>query len=212
MNPTARVPKWFPPLSLAVCATMIALGSFVWHFVPLRVTGQAFLLVMILHAFCYWPPMVRLVAGMPVLHRIVFGVLLGAMILGHYSLNGRSYFPFVTWEIFPVVDSDNPVTCNEFIATTNDGSKVRLLVEQLFPSIVQIAPASAFDDTRYYPPETTAHLAQAMAKIYNQHHPGNPVFRVDLMRLSVDLHPPASESRAHPSCELLKTFDVSSGQ
>ena len=150
MNPKARVPKWFPPLSLATCAVMIALGSFVWHFVPLRVTGQAFLLVMILHAFCYWPPMVRLVAAMPVLHRIVFGVLLGAMIMGHYSLNGRSYFPFVTWEIFPMVDSDDPVTCNEFIATTMDGRKVRLLVEQLFPSIVQIVPVCALDDTRYY--------------------------------------------------------------
>jgi len=210
MNPKASVPKWFPPLSLAVCATMILLGSLAWHFIPLRITGQAFLLVMILHAFCRWPPMMRLAAAMPMPHRIVFCLLFGAMIAGHYSLDGRSYFPFVKWQIFPEVDSENPVTCNEFIATTTAGHKVRLLVEQLFPSIVQITPTSAFDDVNWYPRDTNEHLARALAKAYNARHPDDPVFRVDLMRLAVQLHPPASESRAHPSCELLKRFDISS--
>jgi hypothetical protein len=212
MSIPARVPTWLPPISLAVCALLVALGSFAWHFVPFRVTGQAFLLVMILHTFCFWPPLVRWAASMPVLHRVVFGVLLGAMMLGHYTLNSRTYFPFVTWAIFPVVTDENPVTCNEFIATTMDGSKVRLLVEQLFPSIVQIAPVEAFDDPRHYTPGTTEHLARSLAKVYNEHHAANPVWRVDLMRLAVQLHPPAGESRAAPSCELLKRYDISSGQ
>jgi hypothetical protein len=157
--------------------------------------------------------MTRLVASMPVVHRVVFGVLIGAMICGHFTLNGRAFFPFVAWEIFPFVNETNPVTCNEFIAVTMDGRKVRLLVEQLFPSIVQIASVEDFDNPQlHYPPDTTEHLARALAKAYNEHHPDNPVWRVDLMRLAVQLHPPASESRANPSCELLKRYDISSGR
>ena len=179
---------------------------------PFRTVGQLFLLFILLRAFCYWPPMIRWVTSMPVVHRVVFGVLIGGMICGHYTLNGRTYFPFVSWEIFPFVREGDPVTCREFIATTNEGRKVRLLVEQLFPSIVQIDPMEVFDDPRYYPPGTTEHLARALAKAYNDHHPDDPVWRVDLMVLAVQLHPPASESRTQPSCELLQRYDISSGQ
>jgi hypothetical protein len=206
MTTPARTPKWFPPLSLTANALMIFLGSFVWHFVPFSVSGQAFLLVAILRAFCYWPQMIRWVTSMPVPHRIVFGVLIGCMILGHYTLNGRTFFPYVVWEIFPFVREDDPVTCREFIATTENGNKVRLLVEQLFPSIVQINPLES------YSPEATEHLAHALAKVYNEHHADNPVRRVDLLVMAVKLHPPASESRAQPSCELLKRYPISSDQ
>ncbi len=184
-------------------ATIIYLVSFA---VPLKLAGQAYLTAIVLLAFRYWPPMARWVKGMPIPHRVVCGVLLGGMILGHYTLNGRTYFPFVSWAIFPAVHEDNPVTCREFVATTMAGHKVRLLVEQLFPSIVQVYPLTT------YSPEGTEHLARALAKMYNHLHAGDPVFRVDLMDLAVQLHPPASESRAHPSCELLQSYEISSGR
>jgi hypothetical protein len=206
MTTPVRTQPWLPPISLAVCALLTGLISFAWHFVPLKVTGQAFLLIIILRAFYYWPPMIRWVASMPVPHRVVFGVLIGGMILGHYTLNARAYFPYVAWEIFPFVHEDDPVTCREFIATTESGAKVRLLVEQLFPSIVQIDPLES------YSPETTEHLARTLAKAYNGHHTGDPVRRVDLMVMAVKLHPSAGESRTQPSCELLKRYDISSGQ
>jgi hypothetical protein len=212
MTTSARIPAWFPPLSLMAIALMIVLGSFVWHFVPFAVSGQAFLIVLILRAFGTWPPMVRLVASMPVVHRVVFGVLIAGMIAGHYTLDGRTFFPYVTWEIFPNYAYADPVTCDEFIATTDSGTKVRLLAEQLFPSIVQTVRIEALDDPAWFPPGTTEHLARALAKVYNEQHPDDPVWRVDLMRLAVQLHPPPSESRAHPSCELLKRYDISSGQ
>jgi hypothetical protein len=206
MTTPTRAQLWLPPISLAVCALLTGLSSFAWHFVPFKVTGQAFLLIIILRAFCYWPLIIRWVASMPVPHRVVFGVLIGSMILGHYTLNARAYFPYVAWEIFPFVHEDDPVSCREFIATTESGNKVRLLVEQLFPSIVQINPLES------YSPEATEHLARALAKIYNEHHAGDPVRHVDLFVMAVKLHPPASESRAQPSCELLKQYDISSGQ
>ena len=154
--------------------------------------------------------MIHWVAAMPVAHRVVFGLLVGGMILGHYTLNGRAYFPFVVWEIFPFVHEDNPVTCRQFIATTANGTKVRLIVEQLFPSIVQVDPVDALDNPRLYPPGTTEELVHALAKVYNERHPDNPVESVDLMLMSVQLHPPANESRAEPSCELLKQYEISS--
>jgi hypothetical protein len=202
-----------PAVAGAIIAVCIAAIVYMISFaIPLKLAGQAYLLLIILFAYRYWPPMIRLVRSMPVVHRIVFGVLIGGMIMGHYTLNGRTYFPFVTWEIFPFVNEDDPVTCREFIGTPNEGPKVRLLVEQLFPSIVQIDPVEALDDPRFYPPGTTEKLARALAKAYNEHHPDNPVWHVDLMELAVKLHPPPGESRPQPSCELLKRYDISSGQ
>jgi hypothetical protein len=214
MSHPARIPLRLPPFVvwpiIAVClASIVYLISFA---IPMRLAGQAYLIIVILLAFRYWPPMTRLVSGMPVPHRVVFGLLVLGMIAGHFTLNSRAYFPFVSWAIFPLVNETNPVTCNEFIATTESGHKVRLLVEQLFPSIVQIAPAEAFDDQHYYPAATTQHLVRAMARMYNEHHANDPVLHVDVMRFAVQLHPPANESRAHPSCELLKSYDISSGQ
>jgi len=203
--PTPAPSRLHPVIAVAIIGVCIAL--IIWMVsqgVPLAVAGQAYLLIIILLAFRYWPPMIRWVASMPVPHRVVFGVLIGAMILGHYTLNPRAYFPYVAWEIFPFVHEDDPVTCCEFIATTANGNRVRLLVEQLFPSIVQINPPDSYSS------ETTEHLAHALAKIYNAHHADNPVRRVDLFVMAVKLHPPASESRAQPSCELLKYYDISS--
>ena len=207
---TNRAPWWLPPISFVAITILVCLISFFYHFVPLAITGQIFLLLILLRAFWYWLPFNRWLLAMPVPHRIVFGLLLGGMILGHYTLNGRTYFPFVVWEIFPFVHASDPVTCREFIATTVEGTKVRLLVEQQFPSIVQIDPLDALDDPKLYPPGTTEHLARALAKVYNQRHAGNPVRGIDLMLMAVPLHPPANESRAQPSCELLRHYDISS--
>jgi hypothetical protein len=207
MTSTARAPRWLPPLSLLAIVPLVWLISFSSRkFDPFTVTGQALLLIIILRAFCYWPPMVRWVTSMPIPHRVVLVVLVGSMILGHYTLSSRTFFPYVSWEIFPFVREDNPVTCREFVATTESGHKKRLLVEQLFPSIVQVYPLES------YPPDAIDRLARALAKAYNAHHADDPVWRVDLMELAVQLHPPPSESRAHPSCELIQRYDVSSGQ
>ncbi len=216
MSTPARAPLRLPP---AIAGVIIGLWLLLfvwllsfspWKMVPFRLAGQAYLLIVILLAFRYWPPLIRWLKAMPVAHRVVFGVLLGGMILGHYTLNGRTYFPFVVWEIFPFTHANDPVTCREFIATTADGTKVRLLVEQQFPSIVQIDPLDALDDPRLYPPGTTEHLARALAKVYNQRHADNPVRGIDLMLMAVPLHPPANISSDQPSCELLQHYDISS--
>jgi hypothetical protein len=208
MSTTTRTPiRLHPAIVVAIIAACIAAIMYMVSFaVPLRLAGQAYLLLIILFAFRYWPPMIRWVASMPVPHRVVFGVLIACMICGHYTLNGRTYFPYVSWEIFPFVRQDDPVTCREFIATTNDGRKVRLLVEQLFPSIVQV------NSLEIYSPETTERLARALAKVYNEHHADDPVRQVDFFVMAVQLHPPAGESRAQPSCELLQHYDISSGR
>jgi hypothetical protein len=206
MSTPARPPSRLHPV-LAAAIIALCLGAIIYMVslaVPLRLAGQAYLLILILLAFRYWPPIIRWVKSMPIAHRIVFGLLLGGIILGHYTLNGRTYFPFVVWEIFPFVHEEDPVTCREFIATTANGTKVRLLVEQLFPSIVQIDPLDSFT------PEATESLARTLAREYNQLHPANPVQAIDLMLMAVQLHPPANEWRAQPSCELLQHYDISS--
>ena len=210
MSTPARPRSWLPPISLLAIALIIGMISFSSsRFSPISITGQALLLIIVLRAFCYWPPMVRWVASMPVPHRTVFAVLVGAMILGHYTLNARAYFPYVAWEIFPFVSEHDPVTCREFIATTAAGKKVRLLVEQLFPSIVQIYP---LDDSDHYPPDKLERLARILAQAYNERHSADPVTSVELVALSVKLHPPADQSGNSPTCELLKRYDISSAR
>lgn len=212
MTTPARAPLWLPPLSLVVVALLTGLFSFTppsLRLSPFAITGQALLLILVLRAFCSWPPMIRWATSMPIPHRVVFGLVLGGMILGHYTLNSRAYFPYVAWEIFPFVNERDPVTCPEFIATTASGQKVRLLIEQLFPSIVQIY---SLDDPNRFPPEKLDHLARTLAKAYNEQHAADPVRQVDLVLMAVHLHPPANESRAEPSCQLLQRYDISSGR
>jgi len=206
-----RAPWWFPPISLVGIVVLVGLTSFFhpWAATPLlpfAITGQLALLLVLVRAFAYWPPLARWVGAMPVAHRVVFGGLLGAMALGHYTLNGRAYFPFVVWEIFPHVETRETVTAHEFIGQTASGAKVRLLIEQQFPSIVQV------DRLEDLAPATTDALALALAKMYNAHHAADPLREVDLMEMAVNLHPPASESRNEPSCELLKSYDISSAR
>jgi hypothetical protein len=208
MAKTFCVPSWFPPLSLlatVLISLAICLSAHSWG--PLEIMGQAVLLIAGLRLFCYWPPFVQWVKSMPAPHRIVFALIVGGMIIGHYSFDARRFFPFVAWEIFPAVREEDPVSCREFIATTASGKKVRLLVEQLFPSIVQIFP---LDDPKYFSAETLERLAHVLARTYNELHPADPVRHVDLMIMAVKLHPPANELRQQPSCELLKHYDVSS--
>jgi hypothetical protein len=92
------------------------------------------------------------------------------------------------------------------MATTAGGKSVRLLVEQLFPSIVQFNPP---DDNNSI---AMTRLVDALAKAYDRQHPADPVRRVDLVQLSVKLHPSADQSDHSPTCELLKSYDVSSGR
>jgi hypothetical protein len=193
----ARGLSWMPVLVICLCAAAIVwVVSFI---VPLGLAAQAYLLIVILVAFRHWPPLARWVEGMPTGHRAVFFAMVLGMIAGHFSLNGRTYFPFVAWEIFPFVREEDPVSCREFVATTANGKSVRLLAEQLFPSIVQFNPPVDNDSA------AMTDLVHALAKVYNQQHADDPVRRVDLVRVAVQLHHPVP-----PSCEYLKSYAISS--
>jgi hypothetical protein len=199
-RPTLRVHPALPVAVIIGCAVGILVLLWPIH----KAVGQVYALVAILTGFRYWPPMGRLFTRMAVPHRVVFVLLVGSMIAGHFSLSSYKYFPYVAWEIFPFAREDDPVTCREFLATTASGKTVRLLVEQLFPSIVQFNPPANNDG------EAMTHLVHAMARIYNRGHTNDPVQRVDLVLYAVKLHPSESESRDLPSCELLKRYDISS--
>jgi len=208
-------PQWAPPLSLLVLALSVWLLSFPPKFLlpqailPFALTGQAFLLIFVIRAFCYWPSMRGWIGAMPVPHKVMFFALIGSMIIGHFTLHNRTFYPYVSWFIFPNVREVDPVTCRELIATTTSGKKVRLLVEQVYPSIVQIYP---LDDQSHYPPDKLELLARAMAKSYSLRHANDPIKSIDVVTMAVQLHPPAGESRAEPSCQLLKRYEISSGQ
>jgi hypothetical protein len=164
-----------------------------------RIAGQAYALIALLLAFRFSPPVSHWLENMPKEHRLVLALLLGGLIVGHFTLQPYKFFPFVSWEIFPFVREEDPVTCRQFQATTASGKSVRLLAEQLFPSIVQFNPPAENDS-----PAMT-HLVQSLAGMYNRHHPGDPVRRVDLVQVSIPLH-----SAKFPPCELLNHYEISS--
>jgi hypothetical protein len=193
---------WPPPISLVAVAALTVMICFVRPILPLRLVGQAAMLVVIARAFLFWPPMARWLGAMPGPHRLVLALLLWGMVAGHFTLQTHRFFPFVVWEIFTTAHETDPVTCREFIATTADGKTQRLLVERLFPSIVQFNPPADNDSA------AMTDLVTAMGRVYNQHHADDPVQKIDLVRQSVPLHLAADET--FPPCELIKSFPISS--
>jgi hypothetical protein len=201
-RPTIPAGVWIALLAAGAAAIFIALWPI--H----RVVGQVYALAAIVIAFSGWTPLRRLVVGMPVPHRAVFFVLVAAMILGHFTFlaGPRRFFPFIPWEIFPFAVHVDPVEAHAFVGTTAQGRQVRLIPEQLFPSITQFDLPNAGQAALNEP------LARALAAAYNQRHAADPVQQVDLFLLSQPLHAPADQPRAAPSCELLEHYDVSSAR
>ena len=184
---------------IAVCGAAIT-----WYFWPIRgVVFQIYALAAIFIAFHACPPITRWLASTPIVHRIVLYTMLAAMVAGHFTLSKTKYFPFVAWDIFSVVSEQETVFCRELIGTTASGKQIRLVVEQLFPSIVQ------FDLPPDNEPEKMDRLVAALATEYNAHHAADPVREVDLMLMAVKLHLPAGQSHTQPSCELRHRYDLS---
>jgi hypothetical protein len=185
---------------IVVCAVAVAACFWQIHGVVL----QIFALITLFIAFRAAPPVARWLAGLPIIHRVVFYLLLAAVVRGHFTLSTQTYYPFVAWDIFSRVNNEDTDSCRELIGTTANGKSVRLLVEQLFPSIVQ------FDLPPEDKPDQMDRLVAAMVKVYNARHAADPVREVDLMLMVVKLHPPPAQSNSQPSCELLKRYDISS--
>jgi hypothetical protein len=185
---------------MVVCAAAVL--AFTWQIH--RVVLQVYALIALFIAFHAAPPVARWRAGVPVVHCAIFYSLLAAVVAGHFSMNKERYFPFVAWNIFSKVNEEQIVSCPELIGTTANGKSVRLLVEQLFPSIVQ------FDLPPPDKPDQMARLVTALAKAYNARHAADPVREVDLMLMAVKLHPPPGQSHSEPSCEFLHRYDISS--
>ena len=190
--------KIHPAVAASIIGVCLAvLAYLLW---PIRaLAGQIFLLGIIFLLFRYAPPFVTWLKHLPWAHRVIFGGVLATVLAGHFTLDNRRYFPFVTWEIFPKVREENPVTCRELMAETSHGKKVRLLAEQLYPSIVQFNLPGEDDSP------AMGHLVRVLAHRYALLHPGETLQRVDLVRISVPLRP----SSAQLSCEFLKRFDIS---
>ncbi|MGH9593380.1 MAG: hypothetical protein ACRD5L_09840 [Bryobacteraceae bacterium] len=185
---------------MARAVILLCLVTLLYLFWPIyQVAGQVAALIVIVLGLRYAPPMARWFVALPIPHRAVFLLLLGGMIAGHFAFDTRTYFPFVTWEIFPQVSEKDPVTCREFMATTASGKSVRLLVEQLFPSIIQFDPPADNNSA------AMTDLVNALAAEYSRQHPADPARRVDLIQMAVKLD---GES---PSCQLLKRYEISSG-
>ncbi len=204
MTPSARA-SLLPPLGFAVILACLALLTF--FFWPIRgVLFQVYALAGILLALQHAPPVARWLAATPVAHRLIVYALILAVVAGHFTLSTRRFFPFVAWDIFSSVSEQETVFCRELIGTTASQKQVRLLVEQLYPSIIQ------FD----LPPSTQSAnldlLVSAMARTYDAHHPADPLREVDLMLMAVKLHPPPGQTHRQPSCELLQRFDLSPGR
>jgi hypothetical protein len=197
--------------AVSVLIIVVCLGFLLWMLYPiLPLVLQWLAVIGILIAFRCWPPMAGLFRAMPAPHRWVFALILASFLLGHLTIRPRTWYPFFTWAIFPAPVYADPVTCRQFQATTESGKKVRLLVEQLFPSIIQIDSLETFDNPDAYPPGTTDKLAAALVRQYNKLHADDPVRQVDLVLVGVHLHPAADGAPVEPSCQPLKHYDFSS--
>lgn len=188
----------------ALAIIVICLSALSYYTWPIhRYVFQIFAVAAVLIALHTSPPIARWLAATPAAHRAVLYLLLAGVLVGHFTLQQRRYFPFVVWDIFSSVSEQDTVFCREIIGTTASDKKIRLLAEQLYPSIVQ------FDLPSDKEPAKMNKLVDAMVKTYNAQHPADPVREVDLMLMAVKVHLPSGETRSQPSCELLQRFDLS---
>ena len=202
MKAERRPLKAHPAIAVAVIVLCLALlGWEFWgiHLIFFEVLALAALVL----GLRYCPPIMRWFSGMPVPHRIVFALIFAVMIKGHFTFDSRRFFPFVPWEIFSNVREVDPVSTREFLAATSAGKSVRLLPEQLFPSIVEFDPPAQNNSA------LMSRLVHALATEYNRQHPNDPARRVDLVQISIKLHP-AADDTSSPPCQLLNSYDVSS--
>ena len=202
LYPSREPFKVHPAIAVTIIVFCLALivWLIVWKYWQIHLlVFEIIALVALALAFRHWPPMIRWLGTMPVPHRVVFALIFAAMLAGHFSLDSKKYFPFVSWEIFANTREIDPVPCTQFIATTESGTKKRLLVEQLFPSIVQFYPPADADSA------AMTKLVFALARAYDGKHPDDPARSVDLMLVSVKLH-----GVEPPSWQPLKHYDVSS--
>jgi len=195
------------PTRLAVALLLACLIGFTWYFWPIReLLFELYAIAIGLVTFLSLPPIFQWLGELPRLHCLIVFLLFAAVVRGHFTFSTRTYFPFVAWNIFAAVSNQETVFCRELIGTTASQKKVRLLVEQLYPSIVQ------FD----LPPSGQSAnldlLVSAMARTYNAHHANDPLREVDLMLMAVKLHPPPGQTHRQPSCEFLQHFDLSPGR
>jgi hypothetical protein len=188
---------------LAALVILLCLAAFTWFAWPIhRYILQVYAVIALLIALRTAPPIARYLAGTPAAYRSIIYVMILAVVAGHFTLQQKRYYPFVVWDIFCAVNEQETVFCRELIGTTASQKKVRLLVEQLYPSIIQ------FDLPPRDQPGKLDLLVSAMARTYNAQHPADPLREIDLMLVAVKLHPPPGQTR-QPSCEFLQRFDLS---
>ena len=200
------IPRPRSPLAnaVAIAVIVICLSALTYYTWPIhRYVFQIFAVAAVLVALHRTPSISRWLAATPLPHRIVLYSLLAAVVAGHFTLQQKRYFPFIVWDIFSSVSDQETVFCRELIGTTSSDKQVRLLVEQLYPSIIQ------FDLPSDKEPAKLNLLVAAMVKTYNAQHPSDPLREVDLMLMAVKVHLPPGETRSQPSCELLQRFDLS---
>jgi hypothetical protein len=72
---------------------------------------------------------------MPAPHLAVFAAIFFAFAAGHHfeSHRRQTFFPFVQWDMFSRVESDERITYYEYEGITAGGSRVRLNATPLFP-------------------------------------------------------------------------------
>jgi hypothetical protein len=188
----------------AIVVIVICFAVLTIYFWPIwRYVLQLYAVAGVLIALRAAPPVARWIPSLPLAHRTIFYLLLAAVVAGHFTLQQKKYYPFVVWDIFAAVSEQETVFCRELVGTTATGKQVRLLVEQLFPSIIQ------FDLPPDTEPEAMNRLVAALTRQYNAHHADDPVREVDLMLMAVKLHLPPGQTRSQPSCELLQRFELS---
>jgi len=188
----------------AVVVIVGCLAALTWYTWPIhRYVLQIFAIAAVLVALHTAPPISRWLERTPVPHRAALYLLLALVVAGHFTLQQKKYFPFVVWDIFSSVSDQETVFCRELIGKTASEKQVRLLVEQLYPSIIQ------FERLEDIGPEKMNRLVAALVKTYNAQHPTDQLREVDLMLMAVKVHLPPGETRSQPSCELLQRFDLS---
>ena len=144
------------------------------------VVANSVLLFIGLGALLAAPPLREFLKRLPAPHRVIAGVALGALVLGHLVGQSRVTFPFPRWDMFTWVYEPRVVIFHEVYGVDAAGARRELNLARLLSSLHSTFywHFEQWGESTRTDPALRGHYAtllRALGELYNERNPGSPI-------------------------------------
>jgi hypothetical protein len=138
------------------------------------------------------PPLRAFLKRLPAPHRVIAGVVLGALVFGHLVGESRVTFPFPRWDMFTWVYEPRVVIFHEVYGVDGAGARQKLNLARLLSSLHSTFywHFEQWGESTRKDPALRAHYAtllRALGELYNERNPDSPIEAVLVERRAITL-------------------------